>query len=146
VYLPAYRPEELIPFFSKLNVEWHIFSKQTITSYSTGNCHFNPINEDDFLSKIASCEGVLCNAGFELPTEALFLKKKLFVIPIQLQLEQAYNAISAAELGVNTSNELDFELINNWVNSSQKINFTACTQIEKILEELIQKHAKKTAN
>ena len=77
VYLPAYRPEELIPFLSKINVEWHIFSKQTITSYSTGNCHFNPINEDDFLSKIASCEGVLCNAGFELPTEALFLKKKL---------------------------------------------------------------------
>jgi hypothetical protein len=34
----------------------------------------------------------LCNAGFETPAEALFMDKKLFVIPIHNQYEQECNA------------------------------------------------------
>ncbi len=40
-----------------------------------------PINADAFLKSMASSAGVLCNAGFGTTSEALFLKKKLLVIP-----------------------------------------------------------------
>ena len=49
---------------------------------------------------MASSTGVLCGAGFETPAEALYLGKKLMVIPMKSQLEQFYNAASLKQLGV----------------------------------------------
>ncbi len=43
---------------------------------------------------------MLCGAGFETPAEALFLGKKLMVIPMKGQYEQHINAASLKELGI----------------------------------------------
>jgi len=43
--------------------------------------------------------GVFCGAGFETPAEAMFLKKKLMVIPMKGQYEQQCNAAALEEIG-----------------------------------------------
>lgn len=42
----------------------------------------------------------MCGAGFETPEEALFLGKKLMVIPIKGQYEQQCNVAALKEMGV----------------------------------------------
>ena len=66
-----------------------------------------------------NCTGILCGAGFETPAEALFLKKKLMVIPMKGQYEQQCNAAGLEKLGIRCLPSIDdtFEQhFNAWVN------------------------------
>lgn len=141
VYLPSYSDDKIFRTLSKINTRWVVFSKHTKIAYRRGNCHFNPIDEELFLMHLESCKGVLCNAGFELPSEAMYLKKKLFVIPIRLQLEQEYNALAALELGARKSKKLKLELIRDWVTQNQEINFEPCINTNEVMDSIIKKHA-----
>jgi uncharacterized protein (TIGR00661 family) len=57
-----------------------------------GNVWLCPFHRENFLSDLRSCAGVICQAGFELPSEALHLGKKLLVKPLHRQYEQLSNA------------------------------------------------------
>ena len=59
-----------------------------------------PIGDSNFERAMAWSSGVICGAGFETPAEAMYLKKKLLVVPMKGQYEQACNAESLKELGV----------------------------------------------
>ena len=80
------------------------------------------LDETHFLEGFENCDGILCNAGFEGPAEALFMNKKLFVIPIHNQYEQECNAYALHKMGIPNSKILDVEEIRNWVHSD--IHFT----------------------
>ena len=82
------------------DVEWQDFSKHIDKAYSKENVHIFPIRDEKFCESMAGAAGVLCGAGFETPAEALYLHKKLMVIPMKNQYEQLFNAESLAELGV----------------------------------------------
>lgn len=140
VYLPSFNEKMLIECLTQIATEWHVFTNETKKKYTFKNITFYPINENLFLQKLASCSGVLCNAGFELPTEALYLKKKLFVIPIKLQYEQLFNAISACEVGAKSSFDLNIEAIRNWVENEQETNFNYCKNPEQVIFDIINKH------
>ncbi|WP_078062886.1 glycosyltransferase family protein [Solirubrum puertoriconensis] len=102
VYLPAYAEEALVSrlrFLSR-TLRWEVFSKHSSRPARFGNVHVRPISGDDFLLSLASSAGVLCGAGFETPAEALFLGKKLLVVPMKNQFEQQCNAAALAGLGV----------------------------------------------
>ena len=126
VYLPAYSDKRIISVLSKFkNVQWHIFSKHTDRSYATGNCWIRTINNHEFISSISSCEGVLCGAGFETPAEALFMKKKLIVVPMKHQYEQYCNAAALESLGVPVLKKLSEKQskhIRNWITSGIVVN------------------------
>ena len=66
-----------------------------------------PIESKSFEESIASSIGVVCGAGFETPAEALYLKKKLLVIPMKGQLEQHFNAASLKDIGVPVLKKLN---------------------------------------
>lgn len=101
VYLPAYCDETLIKKLSQFkNIKWEVFSKQSKQTFQIENISIFPISNDAFIKSMATCEGVLCGAGFETPAEALFLKKKLMVVPMKSQYEQLCNAASLKLLGV----------------------------------------------
>jgi uncharacterized protein (TIGR00661 family) len=101
VYLPAYDDKKIVPMLARFkNVKWHVFSKHTNTSYIHEQVMVFPISNEGFMASMASSRGVLCGAGFETPAEALFLKKKLMVVPMKKQYEQHYNAAALKELGV----------------------------------------------
>jgi uncharacterized protein (TIGR00661 family) len=82
------------------DVKWQVFSKRQKTPYQSGNVEIFPVNNEAFNKSLASCEGLLTGGGFEGPAEALFLKKKVMMIPMKGQYEQQCNALSASKLGV----------------------------------------------
>lgn len=118
VYLPAYSEAHIKEHLLKLsNKDWIIFSKECKQVYRQLNLEFRPINGSDFLSELAKCEGLLCSAGFEAPAEALYLGKKLFVIPIKGQYEQNCNAAALKRLGIPSATDLNFrtvQLLQDW--------------------------------
>jgi uncharacterized protein (TIGR00661 family) len=101
VYLPAYDDKKLVPLLASIgSIRWHIFSKHAKKAYHVGKLSVYPVNKEEFASSMASAKGILCGAGFETPAEALYLRKKLLVVPMKAQLEQHYNAASLKQLGV----------------------------------------------
>ena len=137
VYLPAYDDERLIQRLSSFgNIRWHIFSKHTRKPYYLANISIKPITNDEFVKDMAGSTGVLCGAGFETPAEALFLKKKLMVIPMKGQYEQQCNAAALELMGVPVIKNLKdkhFDKIDNWLTSDEKVEVNYPDQTQKIL-------------
>lgn len=101
VYLPAYDDASIIEELSQFpGIRWEVFSKKSKCSYSNGNVDIRPINNEAFVRSMARSAGILCGAGFETPAEALFLQKKLMVVPMKGQYEQQCNAACLKSMGV----------------------------------------------
>lgn len=58
-----------------------------------GNLTFKCFNEDEFFQDLSSARAVITNGGFSLISEALYLGKPVFSIPVKKQFEQIVNAI-----------------------------------------------------
>jgi uncharacterized protein (TIGR00661 family) len=63
------------------------------------NLIFKRFNEDDFYHDIASAKAVITNGGFTVLSEALYLKKPIFSLPIRYQFEQVMNGQFVEQLG-----------------------------------------------
>jgi len=101
VYLPAFDNAKIIKRLTGLKeVPWQVFSKHTKRAYREGNVSVAPVNNEAFIRSLTTSEGILCGAGFETPAEALFLQKKVIVIPMKNQYEQHCNAAALEALGV----------------------------------------------
>ena len=101
VYLPAYSDKRIIKVLSECKeTKWEVFSKHNKKVFKEKNIVVCPIDNESFIQSMASAEGVLCGAGFETPAEAMFLGKKLLVIPMKNQFEQHCNAAALKQLGV----------------------------------------------
>ncbi|MBF9140381.1 glycosyltransferase family protein [Hymenobacter properus] len=102
VYLPAYEEEILVERLQYLSrsTRWEVFSKHSQMPATYGNVRVWPVSGSAFLDSLARAAGVLCGAGFETPAEALFLGKKLLVMPMKQQYEQQCNAAALAQMGV----------------------------------------------
>ena len=144
VYLPSYDDSHLLKHLSRFpDVKWEVFSKHNKKPFRMKNVSINPINSDAFVQSMAESSGVLCGAGFETPAEALYLGKKLLVIPMKNQYEQHLNAASLEEIGVpvikslKKKSELDIE---SWLNAKSKVNvdYQDCTA--EIVENIVKKH------
>lgn len=83
--------------------------------------------------------GVLCGAGFETPSEALYLKKKLIVIPMKNQYEQQCNASALKNLGVPVLydfNETAVEDLKSWVSSKKIVKVDYSESPQKIVNQV----------
>jgi uncharacterized protein (TIGR00661 family) len=146
VYLPAYNDKTLVKNLGKTDAEWHIFSKRTKTAYKEGNVHVFPINNDGFNNSLANCEGMLTGGGFEGPAEALYLGKKLVMIPMRGQYEQQCNALSASKLGVTVIETINHDFvqrINKWLIDDTRINVNFPDETAKIVDNLVKQYARK---
>lgn len=82
------------------------------------NVQLKPLSREGFKYDLATAEGVICNAGFELGSEAIQLGKKLLVKPLQGQLEQLSNAFALEELGLAMSMDtLDEVITRHWLDT-----------------------------
>jgi uncharacterized protein (TIGR00661 family) len=126
VYLPAYDDKKLLPFLTKLkSVKWHIFSKHTKKPYHVGRLSVYPVNNEEFTISMATSDGVLCGAGFETPAEALFLGKKLMVVPMKRQYEQHYNAAALKKMGVPVLKKVKkkyMDKIESWIETNDRVS------------------------
>lgn len=85
-----------------------------------GNILLQPLSHQNFMLDLQRCSAVISNAGFELPSEALSLGKKLLVKPLAGQFEQQSNARTLARLGLARSiTTLDREHICSWLDAPQ---------------------------
>ncbi len=101
VYLPAYDDRKLLPLLARIpQIRWHIFSKHAKKSYHIGKLSVYPVNKEEFAASMTTAKGIFCGAGFETPAEALYLGKKLLVVPMKSQYEQHCNAAALKKLGV----------------------------------------------
>jgi uncharacterized protein (TIGR00661 family) len=121
VYLPAYGDHKLLPILAKFpSIRWHVFSKHTRSPYHMGKISVYPVNNEEFAASMTSSGGVLCGAGFETPAEALYLRKKLLVVPMKRQYEQHYNAAALKKMGVSVLKKVkkrSVEKIQRWIDS-----------------------------
>lgn len=133
VYLPSFSDKNITKVLKQIPVEWKVFSKYSKLQLRENNVEIFPIDEIQYLKAFENCEGILCNAGFESPAEALFMDKKLFVIPIHNQYEQECNACALDKMGIPNSKVLKLEEIQNWINSDQHLKVDYPDDIEEIL-------------
>lgn len=144
VYLPAYDDARLIKHLMRFgDIRWQVFSKHNKTAFESRNVRVQPISNEAFIHSMASSSGVLCGAGFETPAEALFLKKKLLVIPMKNQYEQHLNAAALEQLGVPVVKNLKAKhdvAIAAWLNSKStvEVDYPDCTQA--IIDRLLDIH------
>lgn len=146
VYLPAYDDERLIKNLSVFkSVQWDVFSKHNSKIIRKDNVIIRPINNEAFLHSLASCTGVLCGAGFETPAEALFLKKKLLVIPMKSQYEQQCNAYALTLMDVPVIKSLKkkhHHIIKDWIEKGTVPSVYYPDQTEKIIDTIIAENYK----
>lgn len=145
VYLPAYGDDQLIKVLSQIkNAQWQVFSKHNKKVQNVQNIKIQPIDNDGFIRSMVNSIGVLCGAGFETPAEALFMKKKLMVIPMKGQYEQQCNASALQTMGVPVLKSLKkkhISKIEDWIRKEQKITFDFKDETEHIIDLVIKTNA-----
>ncbi len=144
VYLPAYSDKKILAVLSQIKeVEWQVFSKHSSTAYRHQNVHIQPIQNEAFIESLVSGAGVFCGAGFETPAEALFLQKKLMVIPMKGQYEQQCNAAALKKMGVQVIKKLKkskIEKIRSWVQEGKIIPVDYPNITREIIEHILERH------
>ena len=144
VYLPAYNDERIIKVLSPIkNAKWEVFSKHNSEVIELDNMTVKPIDSDNFLKSMASSRGILCAAGFATPSEALFLRKKLMVIPMKQQYEQYCNAEALREMGVPVLKSLKSkhaEKIEVWLKSDEVVKVDYPEVAGTIVDRIIHDH------
>ena len=151
VYLPAYDDETIVKHLSQFkNAQWQVFSKHNKEPFVAGNVSVQKIDNRAFIESMAASTGVLCGAGFEGPAEAMYLNKKVLVIPMLTQYEQHCNAAGAKVMGatvIKTLHEKYYDTIRAWIESGPKIEVNYPDITAEIVEKIMLKHTNyKTQN
>jgi uncharacterized protein (TIGR00661 family) len=119
VYLPSFDKDCLQKAFSSIpGIQFHWFLNTVEQKHTIGNITYFPVNQKKFNKSLISCEGIITGGGFETPSEALYLGKKVLSIPIRNHYEQECNAAALKKLGVPVVYEVaaDFNvIIENWI-------------------------------
>lgn len=142
VYLPSYDDERIVKHLKKFkDVKWEVFSKHTKRTEKIKNILIHPIHSELFLKSMTSSSGILCNAGFGATSEALFLEKKLLIIPMKTQYEQHCNAAVLKSMGVKVMKSLKKKhasKIEEWLDDDSivKVNYPDITAdiVERIID------------
>lgn len=144
VYLPAYSDRRIIRVLSQCKgVRWEVFTKHFHKDTSVDNIRMFPLDNDRFIESMAASEGVLCGAGFETPAEALYLGKKLLVIPMKNQFEQHCNAAALKEMGVpvmKSLKEKHLAMLEEWLQHGKIIPVDYPDYTDQIVSDLLDKH------
>jgi uncharacterized protein (TIGR00661 family) len=126
VYLPFEEVDDVEAFVRPFDAcRFYIYGKVK-EDRDDGHLHFRSYSREGFLRDLMECSGVVCNAGFELPGEALHLGKKLLLRPLDGQIEQESNALAMVELGYGLAmHSLDPDVLKHWLGipGNQPLNY-----------------------
>ena len=118
VYLPFESLDEIKKTFESIpDHHFYIYGCENVRqAFDQGNLHLRAFSRQGFLNDLVKCSGVVCNAGFELASEALHIGKKLLVKPLKGQMEQLSNALAISKLGLgDVMDRLDAQRIGQWL-------------------------------
>ncbi len=116
VYLPFAGLPDIMPQLRQFP-DYRFYVYQPVPApIDEGHIQVKPYSREGFQQDLHRCEGVICSAGFELPSEALHLGKKLLVNPVAGQMEQVSNALALEKLGAGSvAKQLTVEAIGAWL-------------------------------
>lgn len=141
VYLPAYSAQRILAVLSALPAyRFEVFVKGLARPQRHGNVWLRPVNGKAFVASMAAAAGVCCGAGFETPSEAIYLGKKLLVVPMRGQFEQVANAEALARMGVGVLPEFSVARrpdIERWLVSGRVVHRAYPDETEKIVERVL---------
>lgn len=142
VYLPAYDDLRIIQFLARFpEHKWEVFSKHSKNPYSFQNIKIRPVEQQAFTESMVHSRGIFCTAGFETPAEALFLKKKLCVIPMRGQFEQQCNAAMLGTMGVPVIENLkegSMAAFTEWLFAGKVVDVHYPDNTRRVLERIIE--------
>lgn len=119
VYLSHYSDEVVLKALHKIkDIRFEVFSKKVQQPTVSANVTLLPISNEEFTHSLIHSHGVITGAGFETPAEALYLGKRLLVLPIKGQYEQLCNAAALKDFNVVVVDQLsaDFHTkVANWL-------------------------------
>ncbi|MEY3679000.1 MAG: hypothetical protein RI924_1141 [Bacteroidota bacterium] len=143
VYLPAYQDQFLLKFFKQIKeLRWEVFSKHCKQAYQDANISVYPVHHEKFNKSLSKAHALLTGGGFEGPSEALFLGKKLAMVPMKNQYEQLCNAEAARRMGVEVIYDLDQNFVNRlrtWIGSNYILKPYFPDETGEIVANLVQK-------
>ncbi|MEJ7769757.1 MAG: glycosyltransferase family protein [Chitinophagaceae bacterium] len=146
VYLPAYDDSRIIKVLSACrHARWQVFSKHNKYPFVEKNVSVSPVTNDAFVNSLVGAEGVICGAGFETPAEALYLKKKLMVIPMKNQYEQSCNAAALKAMGVPVLKGLKkkyCDKINEWTLDDTVVGVDYPDNTSEIIDDVVMTHGR----
>ena len=107
------------------------------------NVAVRAFDEARFLADLASARAVICNGGYTLMAEALYLGKPIASLPLRHQGEQELNAAYLHELGLGLAlHRLDVPALRGFVHAARPGarlpagNARAFATIDRLLEEV----------
>lgn len=116
VYLGFETPEDVINLLEPFDSHLFVFYGPFPEYESRGHIQLKPLSREGFKQDLATAGGVICNAGFELSSEAIQLGKKLLVKPLRGQVEQLSNGAALEALGLGTvMDTLDPAVVRSWL-------------------------------
>ncbi len=96
------KDEELIKILKKIPEKFIVYGYDK--EKKENNIEYKKTGSD-FLENLASAKAVIATSGFTLMSEALFLKKPYFAIPLQGQFEQVLNSLFLKKAGFGNFSE-----------------------------------------
>ncbi|NVD07517.1 glycosyltransferase [Vibrio sp. JPW-9-11-11] len=127
VYLPFEHLDDITDLLLRFTTQRFVcFHPEVIEAMSIDNIEFLPLSVDHFHHHLVRCSGVIANGGFELPSEALTLGKKLLLKPLSGQFEQISNVATLENLGLATCMDyLDASIVRCWLDeaSAESVNY-----------------------
>ncbi|CZF84018.1 hypothetical protein GCE9029_04149 [Grimontia celer] len=119
-YLPFEKLEEVIGVLQHFTHRFICFHPSCQEARTEENVDVRPLSKVTFHEALARCDGVIANGGFELPSEALSLGKKLLLKPLSGQFEQQSNVSTLDTLGLaNSMESLDVGTIREWLEQAE---------------------------
>lgn len=122
VYLPFEDANSVVDILRPFATHRFIY----YTADEVRNCpphiELHRLSRTDFQRDLRHCSGIISNAGFELPSEALHLGKRLLVKPLLGQAEQQSNALALRRLGLGTvMQRIDPPVIEAWLRQTDAV-------------------------
>lgn len=146
VYLPALEEKNLLPILQQFPEQrWQVFSKHSKREYDSANVWVRPIHHDQFNTSLASSAGLLTGGGFEGPSEALFLGKKLLAVPMKSQYEQQCNAYALESMGfpVIWPGERNWKTaIGDWLSGPAGCRYDFPDETPAVIDKLVRTFAR----
>lgn len=118
VYLPMENPRKITDLLLPLSRWQFVFYHPQNSNHSMGNVHTREISTEGFREDLRTASFVICNSGFELISECLYMGKPVLAKPLKRQMEQLSNARALEVLGyASVTGKLNSEVIANWLES-----------------------------
>lgn len=98
VYLAWENKDQMISILNTIKSNQFIYYCSVDKEEQIDNVTLKPYSNKKFKEDLVACNGLLTNAGFQLPAEAIYLGKKILCKPLLGQPEQEHNAKTLKKL------------------------------------------------